>query len=173
MELAGVHPGDSLLDVGCGPGSVTIPAKIRLGANGRAAGIDPSPEMIARTRQNAERKSLDIDFRVGVIEGLPYPDEFFDVVTSSLMFHHLPAALKVRGLAEVDRVLKPGGRLLIADMMRPNEGLASQFFTNISMHHGLKVGIEDLPELLEQARFSQVTLLKERFVIIGFVRAQK
>jgi demethylmenaquinone methyltransferase/2-methoxy-6-polyprenyl-1,4-benzoquinol methylase/phosphoethanolamine N-methyltransferase len=173
VELAGLQPGDSLLDVGCGPGSVTIPAKKRLGTNGRAAGIDPSPEMIARARQNAAQKGLDIDFRVGVIEDLPFPDATFDVVTASLMIHHLPGDLKASGLAEVYRVLKPGGRLLIADFMRPTESLSSRIFTAVSMHLGMAEGIEDLPQLLERARFSQINRMKERFLVIGFVKAIK
>ena len=105
VTLAQIEPGDSVLDVGCGPGSVTIPAKIHAGANGHAAGIDPSPEMIAVARRKAAHKVLDIDFRVGVIEALPYPEASFDVVTSSLMFHHLTGDLQVRGLAEAYRVL--------------------------------------------------------------------
>jgi len=172
-ELAQIKPGDSVLDVGCGTGSVTIPAKIRAGLNGQAAGIDPSPEMIAVARRKAARKELAIDFRVGVIEDLPYPDASFDVVTSSLMIHHLTEDLQVRGLAEIYRVLKPGGRILIADFMRPNTSFFGQFTSALSMHHGLKFGIEDLPKLLENSHFSQITVLKERFLAIGFVRAIK
>ena len=171
--LAQIKPGDSVLDVGCGTGSVTIPDKIRAGQNGRAAGIDPAPEMIAVARRKAARKGLDIDFRVGVIEALPFPDASLDVVTSSLMIHHLPENLQVRGLAEIYRVLKPGGRILIADFMRPNTSFLGQFLTALSMHHGLKFGIEDLPKLLEDSQFSQIAVLKERFLMIGFVRAIK
>jgi ubiquinone/menaquinone biosynthesis C-methylase UbiE len=173
VDLAGIHPGDTLLDVGCGTGAVTLPAKEKLGTHGHAIGIDPSPEMVARARQNAARKGLEIDFRLGVIEELPFPDESIDVATSSLMMHHLPAALKSRGLAEVYRVLKPGGRLLIADLMRPNASLASRIFNHVSMHAGLTEGVEDLQPLLEQAGFNEITPLKERFLMIGFIRATK
>lgn len=173
VTLAQIKAGDSVLDVGCGPGSVTIPAKIRAGLHGKAAGIDPAPEMIAVARRKAARKGLEIDFRLGVIEALPFPDASFDVATSSLMIHHLPVDLQVRGLAEIYRVLKPGGRILIADFMRPNTSFLGQFLTALSMHHGLKFGIEDLPKLLEDSQFSQIAVLKERFLMIGFVRAIK
>jgi ubiquinone/menaquinone biosynthesis C-methylase UbiE len=173
VQLAQIKAGESLLDVGCGPGSVTIPAKLCAGTNGYTAGIDPSPEMIGVARRKAVHKNLEIDFRVGVIEALPFPEASFDVVTSSLMIHHLPGDLQVRGLAEMYRVLKPGGCLLIADFMRPNASILNRFFTALSMHHGLKFGIEDLPELLKDANFSQTTVLKERFLLIGFVRAIK
>jgi demethylmenaquinone methyltransferase/2-methoxy-6-polyprenyl-1,4-benzoquinol methylase/phosphoethanolamine N-methyltransferase len=104
---------------------------------------------------------------------LPFPDASFDVVTSSLMIHHLPDVLQVRGLAEIYRVLKPGGRILIADFMRPNASFFGKFFTALAMHRGMKFGIEDLPELLERSQFSQITVLKERFLVIGFVLAIK
>ncbi len=173
VDLAQIKPGDSLLDVGCGPGSVTIPAKIRLGQSGQAAGIDPAPEMIAFARRKAAGKGLQIDFRVGVIEALPFPDASFDVVTASLMIHHLPPPLQRLGLNEVQRVLKPGGSLLIADFMRPSDSLLGHLVAAFSMHHGLKFGIEDLPALLENSNFSQVTVLSQRFLMIGFVRAVK
>jgi ubiquinone/menaquinone biosynthesis C-methylase UbiE len=173
VQLAQIKPGDSVLDVGCGTGSVTIPAKIRAGKHGQVAGIDPAPEMIAVSRRKAIHNGLEIDFRVGVVEALPFSDASFDVVTSSLMIHHLPVDLQVRGLAEIYRVLKPGGSILIADFMRPDVSLLNRFFTALSMHHGLKFGIEDLPVLLEIARFSQITILEEKFLLIGFVRAIK
>ncbi len=106
--------------------------------------------MIAVARKKAARKGLDIDFRVGVIEALPFPDSSIDVVTSSLMMHHLPEDLKVRGLAEIYRVLKPGGRLLIADFMRPTGSVLNHLFIAFTRHQGLRKGIEDLQGLLKK-----------------------
>jgi len=173
VTLAQIEPGDSVLDVGCGPGSVTIPAKIHTGVNGQVAGIDPSPEMITVARRKAANKGLDIDFRVGVIEALPFPEASFDVVTSSLMFHHLPGKLQVRGLAETYRVLKPGGRILIADFMPSKTTFLGQIVLALSMHRGTKFGMENLPALLGGSQFTQVSLLKEQFLVVGFIRATK
>jgi ubiquinone/menaquinone biosynthesis C-methylase UbiE len=172
VDNAVIKPGDSVLDVGCGTGEVTLLAKTRA-KNGKVYGIDPAPEMITVARKKAAHKKLDIDFRVGVIESLPFPDASIDVVTSSLMMHHLPEDLKVRGLAEIYRVLKPGGRLLIADFMRPTGSLLNHLFIAFTRHQGLKSGIEDLQKLLKEAGFRQITQLDGNILIIGFVGAVK
>ena len=172
VEQALIQSGDSVLDVGCGTGEVTIPAK-RRAEHGRVYGIDPAPEMIAVARKKADRKGLDIDFRVGVIEALPFPDSSMDVVTSSLMMHHLPDDLKVRGLAEIYRVLQPGGRLLIADFMRPTGTVLNHLFISYTRHRGLQKGVEDLEGLLRSAGFSQINQLDKNVLAIGFVRAIK
>jgi ubiquinone/menaquinone biosynthesis C-methylase UbiE len=173
VDLALIKSGDSVLDVGCGTGDVAIPSKIRAGKEGKVYGIDPAPEMIAVARSKAEHKHLDIDFRVSVVEALPFPDNSMDVVTSSLMMHHLPDDLKVRGLAEIYRVLKPGGRVLIFDFMRPTQSFLNHVLIHLTMHGGLSSGIEDLPKLLKDAGFSQATTLKEKFFLFGFVRGVK
>ena len=172
VDNALIKPGDSVLDVGCGTGEVTILAKMRA-KNGKVYGIDPAPEMITVARKKAARKKLDIDFRIGVIESLPFADSSLDVVTSSLMMHHLPEDLKVRGLAEIYRILKPGGRLLIADFMRPTGSFINHLFIAFTRHRGLKNGIEDLRKLLNEAGFTQVIQPDGNVLVIGFVRAVK
>jgi SAM-dependent methyltransferase len=89
------------------------------------------------------------------------------------MMHHLPEHVRAKGLAEILRVLKPGGRVLIADMMRPNTSFLRRLFASLALHHGLKFGIEDLPEMLNGAGFKEIKQLKARFLVIGFVRAIK
>jgi demethylmenaquinone methyltransferase/2-methoxy-6-polyprenyl-1,4-benzoquinol methylase/phosphoethanolamine N-methyltransferase len=168
-----IQPGDSVLDVGCGTGEVALLAKTRAKA-GKVYGIDPAPEMIAVARKKAARRKLDVDFRVGVIESLPFPDASMDVVTSSLMVHHLPEDLQARGMADVYRVLKPGGRLLIADFMQPSGSIMNHVFMVVTHHQKVQSGLaEDVKQLLGKTGFSQITQPDDHVLVIGFVRAIK
>jgi ubiquinone/menaquinone biosynthesis C-methylase UbiE len=170
-----LKPGETVLDVGCGTAAVTIPAKIQVGKMGNVAGVDPAPEMITVARQKAKRAGLEIDFRVGVVESLPFQDNTFEAVTSSLMMHYLTDSLRVKGLAEIWRTLKPGGRITIADMRRPTGSAFKKFFTSVILHHGqvVEFGLEDLPALLKDAGFGDIEQVDTGFLTIGFVRAIK
>ena len=108
-------PGEALLDVGCGTGTLAIEAAALVGRTGRVAGIDAAPRQIGRARAKARRHAAALDVRVATIEALPYEDATFDVVTSTLVMHHLPEDVRRTGLAEIARVLRPGGRLVVCD----------------------------------------------------------
>lgn len=172
IAFANLQPGEQMLDVGCGTGTLVIEAQRRVGSAGRVVGIDPSGEQIARARAKAARRRLPIEFQIGVIERLPFPDQSFDVVFSTLMMHHLPANLKHQGLAEIARVLKPSGRLVIADFTPRQErsALAVRF-------HAGGSGLHTLTTLVSDAGFSQVTveeMAPPRFSLFpgaGLVRA--
>jgi ubiquinone/menaquinone biosynthesis C-methylase UbiE len=150
-NLAHIQPGDAVLDVGCGTGTLALEVQRRVGQAGRVAGIDPGAEQIARARAKAARRNAPIEFQVGVIEQLPFPDQTFDVVLSTLMMHHLPAPLKRQGLAEIARVLKPGGRLVIADFTRKQERKA-----RAARFHAGGSSVQDLVTIVSDAGFDQV-----------------
>lgn len=174
IELARPQPGERVLDVGCGTGTLALGIQQRVGGTGHVAGIDPSAAQIARARAKAARRHLTTDFTVGVIERLPFPDRTFDIVVSTLMMHHVGAALKRQGLAEVARVLKPGGRLVIADFTRKQDrqGRAARF-------HAGGSGLHDLEVMLSDAGFSQVDTQEMRprrlsaFPGAGFLTARQ
>lgn len=133
IELTELRGGQKALDVGCGTGTLAIAAAARVGTTGRVAGIDPAPRQIARARAKARRAGVAVDFRIAAIEALPFPDRSFDAVTSTLMLHHLPDDLKIRGLSEIARVLEPGGRLVVAEFAGhdPSELMRSAGFTSL------------------------------------------
>ncbi|HEY0755582.1 MAG TPA: methyltransferase domain-containing protein [Ktedonobacteraceae bacterium] len=172
--LAQLQPGEQVLDVGCGTGTLLLEVARYLDRAGRAVGIDPGTEQITRARAKAARRGLSVDFQIGVIEQIPFPDQTFDVVLSTLMMHHLPAPLKRQGLAEIARVLKPGGRLVIADFTHKQEraGQAARFHAGGSRTRDLVSIISDAgfdqleTEEMQPARFSA-------FPGAGFVRAHK
>ena len=169
VALARIAPGEAVLDVGCGTGDLTMAAHARAGAAGRVQGIDAAPAMIAGARRKAARAGYTIDYRVAVVEALPFPDATVDVVVSSLMMHHLPNDLKRGGLAEIRRVLKPGGRLLVVDLKRPT-GQGSHLTLPRLVRHRMRSGVQDLPALVEAAGFSGVESGETGFRPLGFVR---
>ena len=114
-DLAQLQSGETVLDVGCGTGTLVLTAKERVGTTGRIYGIDPSRQMIAYARRKASRCNLSVDFLLGHAEQLAFPDRSFDVVLCTWMIHHLPLDDQRQGLTEMARVLKPGGRLLLVD----------------------------------------------------------
>lgn len=174
VNLARIQPGDAVLDVGCGTGTLAMEVARRAGRAGRVAGVDPGTQQIARARSKAARRTVPIEFQIGVIEQLPFPDQTFDVVLSSLMMHHLPTPLKRQGLAEIARVLKPGGRLIIADFTPKKErkGQAARFHAGGSSMH-------DLATLIKDAGFQDVETEEMRpprfsdFPGAGIVRSHK
>ncbi len=145
VTLARMQPGDAVLDVGCGTGTLAMEVARSVGRAGRVAGIDPGTQQIARARAKAARRHVPIDFQIGVIEQLPFSDQTFDVVLSTIMMHHLPNSLKRQGLAEIVRVLKPGGRLVIADFTpkKERQGQAARFHAGGSSMQDLAVLVKD------------------------------
>ena len=171
VTLALIQPGEKILDVGCGTGDLSIAAKKRAGPTAQVFGIDAAPEMVNVARRKVARKGVEVDFRVGLAEALDFPDGSFDVALSSLMMHHLPDDIKVRALAEIRRVLKPGGRLLVLDFKRPTS-LAQHLSTAIHGHTSMQTGTQDLPALMRRAGFVDVETGNTRYSLFGYARCR-
>jgi arsenite methyltransferase len=120
FSLGEIRAGDTILDVGCGAGMDTLIAGMMSGATGKAVGIDMVPEMVERAKQNLARTSLqNVEFHESSAEHLSFPDQTFDVVTSNGAINLIPD--KPKALAEIFRVLKPTGRLMMADQVLVGE----------------------------------------------------
>jgi ubiquinone/menaquinone biosynthesis C-methylase UbiE len=153
LQLAHLQPGEFVLDVGCGTGTLAIAAKRQVGSTGAVYGLDASPEMIARANKKARKAGVDVVFKNAAAQALPFPDAQFDAALTTLMLHHLPRKARQQCTCEIRRVLKPGGRVLAVDFggsAPARRGLFRHFH-----RHG-HVNLRDIIGLLTEAGLSAV-----------------
>jgi len=119
LTAANLKPGEAVLDVACGTGTLAIAAAREVGSTGEVIGIDAAPEMLARATHKAGRSGSGASFTHGTAQSLPFAGERFDVVTGTPMLHHIPPAARMAFAADARRVLRPGGRILLVDFGSP------------------------------------------------------
>lgn len=112
VRISGAAPAERVLDVGCGRGYLARRLSAAVGPTGRVMGVDPSARAVELAAQSAPANCR---FIVGTAQDLDFEDRSFDLVVSTLAVHHIPPAERARAFAEFRRVLRPGGRLLVAD----------------------------------------------------------
>lgn len=159
VALAALKEGEVVLDLGCGGGIDCFLASKRVGESGRVIGVDMTPEMIELARKNAEKGGYtNVEFRLGEIEHLPVADNSVDVIISNCVINLSPDKKQV--LQEAFRVLKPGGRLSITDVLaiaplpedvRNNLKLIASCIGNAEY-------VEEFRAILEEAGFKQIRL---------------
>lgn len=165
VQWAQVKPDEDVLEVGCGTGSLTLAAKRQVGPSGAVCGIDVLPEMIAQSSRKAAEAGADVDFRLGSINAIPYEDGSFDVVLCSFMIFHMSEMVRRQGLAEVRRVLRPGGRLFVIDLTRPSTGM-SRIVTDVAFRW-VNDDVGDLPPALRESGFEDVQKVQAPFRVFG------
>jgi demethylmenaquinone methyltransferase/2-methoxy-6-polyprenyl-1,4-benzoquinol methylase/phosphoethanolamine N-methyltransferase len=173
IELAKVKSGDNVLDVACGSGNLTLTAQTCAGETGKVVGIDASPEMIEVAKKKALRSSSPVVFQVGLAEKLDFPAGTFDVVISRLAIHHLPDDLKAKAFAEILRVLKPGGHVLIADFVAPSNHILNHLTSALIGSHMMQTSAWSLPPMLTNAGFVDVASGPTRSSMLAFVSGKK
>ena len=116
FSLGELRPGERVVDVGAGAGIDSLIAATMVGPTGQVVGVDMTPEMLGKAQRNARAARVsNVEFRAGYGEALPLPDDWADVVISNGVLNLMPD--KLAGLQEIARVLKPGGRLQIGDIL--------------------------------------------------------
>lgn len=173
VELAQIKDGESVLDVACGTGNLTLTAQRAAGPKGKVYGIDAAPEMIEFAKKKAARAGSPVVFQLGLAEKLEFPDATFDVVISRLAIHHLPDDLKRRAFAEILRVLKPGGRVLIADFKPPSNPILNHITSAVIGSHMMQTDIGALPPMMKEAGFVEVNTGPTRSAYLAFVSGKK
>lgn len=157
--LAKLTPGQTVLDLGSGAGFDCFLAAKQVGETGRVIGVDMTPEMLSKARQNAEKmNTVNVEFRLGEIEHLPVADNRIDVIFSNCVINLSPEKGQV--FKDAYRVLKPGGRLAISDVVATSE-MPEQMREQAAMLTGCIAGaehIDDLRKLLDEAGFENVTI---------------
>jgi ubiquinone/menaquinone biosynthesis C-methylase UbiE len=139
-EVSGAHRGQQVLDIGCGGGYLSRLLAAAVGTDGKVTGVDPSAAAIEYARRKAPRNC---EFTTGLAQRLELPDESVDLVTSTLAIHHIPEDLRQQALGEMYRVLRPGGRLLVADF-GSSGGRLNLHGRGQSMRHGAAIPLDDL-----------------------------
>jgi len=170
MDLAEPKPGQKALDVGSGTGTLAIMIAGVVGSSGEVTGIDASPEMIDVAQRKAKKQKSSARFQPAAIESLPFDNDSLDLVTSSLMLHHLPEDLQVRGLAEVRRVLRPGGRFAIVDFSSDSGTFLGHLMSMFGHKHGHSTA-PSLESKLRAAGFTQVEEVKTDRKGLLFIKA--
>ena len=171
LDLGRVCPGEAVLDIGCATGTLALAAKRRVGREAPVHGVDPSPSMVARARAKARRRRAGVAFDVAIAQELPFADDSFDVLFCTLVAHQLPHDDRRRCFAEMHRVLRPSGRLLLVDLAMSNEAPAQP-----TPHRHGHFDVAELVPLLTETGFAVVarglvTFPLRRFDPLGYVLA--
>lgn len=175
LELSEIVDGEKVLDVGCGSGTLLIEAKTRY-PNSDFVGIDPDKKIIQLAERKFEQAGLKVRLVQGFAQELPFPSASFDLVISTLIFHHLSPPVKIEATREIYRVLREKGRFLLADFGKPESALTKLLLNLGGMIEGrakMKDNIEGkLPVLLQEAGF-KVKELEARYRGVQFWLAIK
>ena|SRR3989344_915055 len=174
VKLCKLQREEKLLDVGCGTGSLLIAAK-RLHPDNEMVGIDIDKKVLEIAKRKLDSTSVQL-INTGA-ENLPFPEKSFDVVVSTLIFHHLPTEIKRKALLEINRVLKPDGRFLLVDFGKIDGVLKLVYYAEVILRipeaETAKDNVEGkIPSYLREAGF-EFKEVAERYLGIRYLLSKK
>lgn len=159
VAIASLQAGQTALDLGAGAGFDAFLAARAVGESGRVIGVDMTPEMVAKARANAVRGGYaQVEFRLGEIEALPVADATVDVIISNCVINLCPDKRPV--YREAFRVLRPGGRIAVSDVVA-RAPLSADITRDLALHTGCLAGatpVADLQVILEEAGFTDISI---------------
>lgn len=160
QAIASIRPGETVLDLGAGGGFDAFLAARKAGPKGRVIGVDMTPEMLVKARRNAAKmKARTVEFRLGEIEHLPVADGQVDVIISNCVINLSPDKAQV--FREAFRVLRPGGRLAVSDVVACAK-MPARIKNDLKLLSGCISGaapIDELERMMEDAGFEEVSIV--------------
>jgi ubiquinone/menaquinone biosynthesis C-methylase UbiE len=178
-EQAAPAPGQRVLDLGCGTGTLALLLK-RAQPGAEVVGLDADPEMLEQARGKAKEAGVELELDQGFSTALPYPDGAFDLVLSTLFFHHLDPGSKRQTAREIARVLRPGGELHVADWGPPADPVMAAAFLGVRLLDGMENTRDNargaLPAIFKEGGLKdaeQTGRLRTGFGTIALYRAER
>ena len=172
LEHARIKDGEAVLDLACGTGTLAIEVK-KDRPKAKVSALDGDRAILTRARAKAKDAGVKVEFQQGLSNELPYDARSFDVVVSTLFFHHLTDEAKADTAEEIRRVLRLGGRVLIADWGRPQDPLMRMSFVTVQLLDGFRNTSSNvagkLPEFLRDARLKRVSVLDRMRTPLGTI----
>ena len=166
-EFAKIKKGDYVVDLGSGAGNDCFVARAETGESGKVVGIDFTPEMIEKARNNADKLGFNnVEFRLGDIENIPLMSNVADVVVSNCVMNLVPN--KPKAFAEVQRILKPTGHFSISDIVLVGD-LPEKIKNAAEMYAGCvasAIQMEDYLKIIENSGFKNISLQKKKPIIV-------